>query len=107
MVQTLEKSCKFSNQTLNQTTMGQDKFQPNKPTGHNFFQRNYPGFEFYFITKLICRQCLCQSKQSEVAQAGSGGTKIDWTFPHKNWYFTAPNYTLFWKISIHSEKRNA
>ena len=35
--------------------------------------------------------CRHQSNRSEGTLAESGGTKIDWTFVHKNWYFTATN----------------
>ena len=37
-----------------------------------------------------------------------GGTKIDCTFPHKNWYvtaFTAPNSALFERFCIHGWKK--
>ena len=43
---------------------------------------------------------------SEEVLAESGGdTKIDWTFAHKNWYFTATNYALFQKFRITFEKK--
>ena len=50
-------------------------------------------------------QCRRQSKRSEGHSPKMGGTKIDWIFAHKNWYFTTTNYALFLKFWNHVWKK--